>query len=169
MGLFSHKQKKFLLEPTRFIYGDATYSYGDIKHIGFVQSRTDVRMNFIPVDEVNESYLELTLRDGGKVKVAEKMYLIGFSQDKSQILSDLFDAFVFLSKVTFSSRLSYYTDQLQRLGYFVYAEAKFFPHKSIVMPSGERISIGEHEFFMSGYWIRIKPKSTGGFFNALMK
>ena len=162
MGLFSKKNDKtFLLEPQRISYGASYYSYDDVQHIRFVQGKTDIRLNFLKVDEIKGAYLELTMRSGVVIEIFEQMHLIGFGQDKIETLKNIFDAFVFLSRRTFKSRLSYYTEQVNKRGYFAYSGGKFYPEGKIVMPKGEVVVISDYAIYKSGDFIKIKPKSSG--------
>lgn len=138
-----------------FQHGSVFHSYDEIAHLYFLAERTDVRMNFLKVDETNAARLEVELKDGAVLTefVEEKMFLIGLSQNKETEIKNVFELYALLSERTFLSRLQAYEREIQERGYFTYLAAKgakFFPGRGLVLSDGS-----EHLF--SDYTISRLP------------
>lgn len=134
MALFDDSKKKFELLERSFFYNGQTYNYDDIRHISYKGIVTDVKLNFMSVDELNEALCVIKLKNGKTIRhnIEEKPYLVGFSQEKKSLIEDLARTYTRLSRESFMSRLAGYQHEFQQHGHFTYPGADIHAGKIIL-------------------------------------
>ena len=134
MVFFDDSHKKFELHDKGFVYKKKSYKYTDIIHISYEGITTDYRMNFVSMDELREAICEIEMKSGKKIKhiIEEAQYLVGFSQDKRELIEELIKVYILLLKKSFESRLAGYQQEIEQFGYFSYPGAKIYPGKIVL-------------------------------------
>lgn len=148
----SAKQIKNLqISEDGITYKKNNYSFHDIRHIFFARMRTTQRMNFVKVGEPETVGLSLTMTDGIDIEVSsdERSIFIGLNKNRKDEIKDIIGLYMYLSQITFSNRLLFYEEQIQRQGYFEIGECRFYP--------SDRVTFRDKEFpvnttrFLKGY------------------
>jgi len=96
-------------------------------------------MNFVKVGEPETTGLSLTMTDRAEIEVVfdERSIFIGWNKNRKSDIENLIDVYIYLSQMTFSSRLSYYEEQVQRQSYFKLDDCRFYPPDRVMFRNQE--------------------------------
>lgn len=132
---FSFQDQKFEVREVEFQLGERKYSFERVAHLLFGEVQTTHRTNYIKTGEYLEAVLIITLDDGYQIRIAYDeaglFYNVFLKKNLSQQIRRLREAFEHLATKTFQQRLNSYVDQLEKNGYFVIDECKFYPPKEV--------------------------------------
>lgn len=131
----------FSLDPDlgTFSYQGLTYRFEEVAHLLLYRVQTTQRVNLVKVGTPEKATLILTLANGKEIglKFDESTFFMGINRNKKDDIKNLFDTYVFLSKMTFEARLQPYLNQIRDKGYFVYENCRFVPGEKIVFRDKE--------------------------------
>ena len=135
------------------------YPFGDMRHIFFARMRTTENVNLVKVGEPETAVLSLTMADGQEIEVSfdERPVFVGWNRDREVDIQNLIDAYVYLSQMTFSTRLSHYEEQIRRQGYFQVDECRFFPPDRVMFRNRE-FPVRSTDFLKSYGLIELRKK-----------
>lgn len=138
------------------------FRYEEIQHIFFARIHEKQSINFIPVGEADRAHLVLTLRDGQKIgsQIDETGFIIGLNKNKQDEIATITDAYYFLSRRTFSSRLDDYIEQINTKGYFEYDDCKFYPAERRIVFQSRSFPVADTRFLRGPTYVLMERKGN---------
>lgn len=154
--------KHFRLTDTGFSCKDRDYAFDQIASLYFLLLRTSQRMNLLEIGEANSATLELTITDGGFIRllVDEHGPLYGLNWNKADAIKNLINIYATLARASFPHRLKRYEGQLDERGYFEHDGCKFFPPKRIEFRT-RNFDLNDHKLVRGPTFVEIRPRSDG--------
>lgn len=156
----AEKFKDFNLSGNTFSWKGRTYEISSIKHIAFYRAITTHKTNFVETGRTEKALLTLTFYSDLTLNISIDEQGIFFNKNRTQQIETLVEFYGFLLHVTFERRVRFYEEQLERNGYFVYDECRFYPHKKVVF-RGKDFDVNASSFLRSYGCIEMRKKDYG--------
>ncbi len=156
----SEKFKDFNLSGNEFSWKGRTYDISGINHIAFYRAITTHKTNFVETGKTEKALLTLTFNSGQTLSISIDEQGIFFNKNRMQQIEALAEFYGFLLHVTFEWRVKFYEEQIERNGYFVYDECRFYPRKKIVF-RGKDFDVNTSSFLRSYGYIEMRKKDYG--------
>lgn len=154
------KFKDFNLSGNTFSWKGRTYDISGINHIAFYRAITTHKTNFVETGKTEKALLTLTFNSGQTLNISIDEQGIFFNKNRMQQIEKLAEFYGFLLRVTFDRRVKFYEEQIERNGYFVYDECRFYPHKKVVF-RGKDFDMKTSSFLRSYGYIEVRKKDYG--------
>jgi len=154
--------KHFVLLSDGFSFKGQQFHDDEIAHIFFELRHTTIKTNILLTSgSLDAAFLEIHLKNGRKIEISSES---GFApqawvfKDKPEERSQITQAYQKISKRTADMRLSFYLDQLETNGYFVYEKCLFYPQEKVVI-GGKKFSLEDSQFSKSATHISLNRKN----------
>jgi hypothetical protein len=157
--------KKFRIENDGLFWENKFYTFLEIKHIFLSRVSTTQKVNFMTVGTAESIAIRLTLSNNKKIVLSfdESGLFIGFNADKKEDIKNTLELYEFIAKKTFTQRLSQYTIQIEKKGYFEYDECRFYPAEAKIIFREQVFPIETSDFLKQYGYIVLTKKNLGIF------
>lgn len=157
--------RRFRFEEDTIIWKGSSYHIDQIKHLGYRETVTNQKMNFVTVGESRRETLVIVMDDDVNIvlDVDNAGLFIGINSCKGKDLQNLRELYDTLSKMTFKNRIKPYIDQIVRNGYIDWGDGcEFHPYDKKIIISGKEYPMSEYAFILGNGRItpKLKRKST---------
>lgn len=133
-----------------------TFSYDEVVHLSRYAKRTSVGIGLLPTVPVADKLKIGVYIDGRSKPIMVKNAGFAFTTGK------LKDAYAYLAKRTFRSRLMPYLEQVHEHGYFDYSGLRFFPDADEFVCGRETFDLCACKFAYEPFEVRFKRKGFRG-------
>lgn len=159
-NMLAEKFNSFNLAGDSFSWKGWAYNISAISHIGFYRAITTHKSNFVETGKTQKANLTVTFNGGKTLNISIDEQGILFNLSKAEEISCLADFYGYLSHITFDRRVTFYENQIERNGYFVYDDCHFYPGKKIVF-RGRDFPLASSSFLRSYGCIEMRKKDFG--------
>ena len=154
------KLEDFVLTNDGFAFRGRQYLDNDVAHISLDLVHADVRAGFVSTGGVDLARLEIRLADGENITVTSKSGfapLALYFRDKPEERMGVRQAYETLAARTFKTRLNPFIEQVQRLGYFEYNKARFYPDGRLFI-KGKQLNAADIQWSRTATYVYANPK-----------
>jgi hypothetical protein len=151
----SNQYQKFQIVTGGFEFKGLFHPFSMITHLFY--SAVGVHVNFAKNPSYHGATLRIYLNNGHSITLHFHDEVTWY-RNRATDLSNLWEAYLYLSQETFSQRMNSYLTQLSTKGYFEYDECRFYPPDKVVF-RGQTFMKEDCQFLKSANWVELMPKN----------